>query len=187
MRQLLNRWAKYPRSSFVWQQYRAVDLAHCIRPAERGFTLTEVLVSLLIVSSYVVVTMQALVIAAIFSSKAEQYDRGFTWIQEDLELVRFRASQYEKDATPSSKCSATTPAGGLAAGLLADIGGSPKVIGPRFIGGKELILTRTAVYATAADPNKLLKIDYAVTPKAGGTAIATLSTEVLPNAALKCS
>jgi prepilin-type N-terminal cleavage/methylation domain-containing protein len=156
------------------------------RKQQSGFTLIEVLVSLLIVSSFVIVTMEALLIAAIFSSRAEQYDRSFTWIQEDLEFVRFRASEYEKNAFPSSRCSATDPANGLAAGLLSDIGGSPKVIGPRFIGGKDLILTRTAVYATAVNPYKLLKIDYVVTPQAGGSAIATLSTEVLPNAALNC-
>ncbi|MBW4552891.1 MAG: prepilin-type cleavage/methylation domain-containing protein [Aphanocapsa sp. GSE-SYN-MK-11-07L] len=156
------------------------------RRPEQGFTLTEVIVSLVMVVGFVGATMQTLMLAAIFSSRAEQYDRAFTWIQEDLELVRFRASEYEKNAFPSPKCSATSPAHGLAAGLLADLGGSPKVFGPRFIGGKDLILTRTAVYATAADPFNLLKIDYVVTPQTGGSAIATLSTEVLPNAALKC-
>jgi type II secretory pathway pseudopilin PulG len=167
-------------------------LRHCTSPLDKqrrsaqGFTLTEVIVSLVMVVSFVVATMQAMMLAAIFSSRAEQYDRSFTWIQEDLELVRFKASEYEKNAFPSTRCSVTTSANGLAAGLLADLGGSPKVFGPRFIGGKDLILTRTAVYATTADPFNLLKIDYVVTPEAGGAAIATLSTEVLPNAALKC-
>jgi prepilin-type N-terminal cleavage/methylation domain-containing protein len=181
------RSAKRPLYSLVtllWDRHRAYLLTK--GKQQSGFTLIEVLVSLLIVSSFVIVTMEALLLAAIFSSRAEQYDRSFIWIQEDLELVRFKASEYEKNAFPSTKCSATDPANGLAAGLLSDIGGSPKVMGPRFIGGKELILTRTAVYATAVNPYKLLKIDYVVTPQAGGSAIATLSTEVLPNAALKC-
>jgi prepilin-type N-terminal cleavage/methylation domain-containing protein len=171
---------------FIWTRRRVWPLATGLGRSAQGFSLTEVLASVVIISIFAMMTMDILVIAAIFSARAEQYDKAFTWIQEDLELVRFKASEYEKNAFPSSLCNATLPANGLAAGLLNVLGGSPLVLGPRIMGGKPVILTRKADYVTAADPFKLLKIDYVVTPQAGGTQIASLSTEVLPNAALKC-
>jgi prepilin-type N-terminal cleavage/methylation domain-containing protein len=176
----------HPFVRLLWYRYLVYSPAKWIRQSETGFTLAEVLISLLIVSIFVMVTLEALMLAAIFKTRAEQYDQAYTWIQEDLELVKFKASEYEKDAFPPARCSATDPSNGLAAGFLSDIGGSPQVMGPRLLGGKNLILTRTAVYATSADPFKLLQINYAVTPQDGGTAIATLYTEVLPHAALKC-
>lgn len=157
---------------------------------EQGFTLAEVLVSMMITSIFFAVAMQAVVIAAILKARAEQYDEAVTWIQEDLELVIRQASEY--DPAPS-RCNAPTSAGGLAAGLLNDsedllggIGGTPETDGPRTLGGTPFIRTRTADYATSADPFKLLKLTYTVAPKSGGSAIATVSTEVIPAAALKC-
>lgn len=150
---------------------------------EQGFTLAEVLVSILITSIFFAVAMQAVVIAAIFKARAEQYDEAVTWIQEDSELVIHQASEY--DPYPS-KCSAATSANGLAAGLLDYIGGTPKTEGLRILGGTAFILTRTADYATSFDPFKLLKLTYTVTPQSGGSAIATVSTEVVPDAVFKC-
>lgn len=131
--------------------------------------------------------MQSFVIAAMFKARADQYDRAVTWIQEDLEFVVNRAGEYEQNAYPySSRCSAASAAGGLAAGLLSEIGGTPQIAGPRTLGGKAFTLTRTAVYATSTNPFKLLQLSYTVTPLGGGPAIATINTEVIPDAALKC-
>lgn len=159
---------------------------------EQGFTLTEMLVAMLITSMFVALTMQAVVIAAIFKARTEQYDQAITWIQEDSELVINQSSEYEKNAYPySSKCNAAVAADGLAAGfasLLNDptgIGDTFKIDGPRTFGGKAFILTRTAVYATSYNPFKLLEITYIVAPQSG-TAIATISTEVIADAAFRC-
>ena len=60
---------------------------------EQGFTLIEVLVAILIATIFVTVTMQAMVIAAIFKIKAQEYSEATNWIQEDVENVKFQASQ----------------------------------------------------------------------------------------------
>lgn len=59
---------------------------------EQGFTLVEVLVAILITTLFVSVTMQGMVIAAIFKAKAQEHAETTTWIQEDLENVKYQAA-----------------------------------------------------------------------------------------------
>lgn len=59
---------------------------------EQGFTLTEVLVAILITSVFVLTAMQAMVIAAVMRVKAKQLAEATTWIQQDLENGRFQAT-----------------------------------------------------------------------------------------------
>lgn len=59
----------------------------------QGFTLVEVLVAILITTLFVSVAMQAMVIAAVFRVKAQEYAEATTWIQTDLEAtVKYQAS-----------------------------------------------------------------------------------------------
>jgi len=74
---------------------------------EQGFTLVEVLVSILIVTVFVGVSMQAMVIAAVFKARAKQHSEATTWIQEDLENVKYRAAQLNY-ATLGTAAIATT-------------------------------------------------------------------------------
>ncbi|WP_009631635.1 type IV pilus modification PilV family protein [Synechocystis sp. PCC 7509] len=156
----------------------------------QGFTIIEVVVSMLIITIFLAIAMHLMVVAAIFKARADQYDRAIVWIQEDLEQAIAIAQQYEQNATPySTKCSATVASNGLAAGLLNDptgIGGTPKNFGVRSFGSTSFTMTRTADYATSFDPFKLLRLNYSVTPANGGSAIATISTEVIANATFKC-
>ncbi|PSB35040.1 prepilin-type N-terminal cleavage/methylation domain-containing protein [Chlorogloea sp. CCALA 695] len=157
---------------------------------QKGFTLIEVLVSMLIIVMFLGIAMHLMVIASIFKARAEQYDRAVVWIQEDLEQTIFIAQGYEHDATPYSlKCNATVASSGLAAGLLEDphgIGGTPKNFGTKSIGGTTFTMTRTADYTNSFDPFKLLTLNYTVAPANGGAAIVTISTEVIANAVFKC-
>lgn len=59
---------------------------------EQGFTLVEVLVSILIATVFVATAMQAMVVATLFKAKARQYAEATTWIQEDLENIKHKAS-----------------------------------------------------------------------------------------------
>lgn len=74
---------------------------------EQGFTLIEVLVSVVMVTVFVAVTMQAMVIAAIFKAKAKRYSEATTWIQEDLENVKYEAAKL-KTATLKVPAESTT-------------------------------------------------------------------------------
>ncbi len=158
--------------------------------SQQGFTLIEVLVSMLIVVMFMIIGMNLMVIASIFKARAEQYNRAVVWIQEDLESAIATAKEYEQNATPYSiKCNATVASSGLAAGLLNDptgIGGTPKNFGKKMFAGRSFTMTRTADYANSFDPFKLLKLTYTVVPSSGGAAIATISTEVIANAVFKC-
>jgi prepilin-type N-terminal cleavage/methylation domain-containing protein len=157
-----------------------------------GFTLVEVIVAIMVASIFIAITMQTIMAAAFFRSRAEQFDEAVNWIQEDLESVIKRSGQYESETFPraySSRCDAANAAGGLPAGFIDDVaglGGAVVTVGTKSFGGKSFELKRTADYATSPDPKLLLKVFYEVIPVGGGAAIATTTTEVLPYAVLKC-
>lgn len=132
--------------------------------------------------------MQALVTAAAFRGRAAQYDEAISWIQEDLEAVVSRASQYESSVLPfSSTCNATTAANGMAASFINnDLGGRTTVLGPRNLGGESHTLNRVADFAGTSDPFRLIGLFYTVTPTGGGIPVATVRTEVIPYAVLRC-
>lgn len=62
---------------------------------EQGFTLVEVLVAILITTLFVGVAMQSMVIAAIFKARAQEFAEATTWIQEDLENVKYEAAKFQ--------------------------------------------------------------------------------------------
>jgi prepilin-type N-terminal cleavage/methylation domain-containing protein len=163
------------------------------RKQAAGFALIEVMVAIMVSSIFVAITMQAIVAAAFFRSRAEQFDEGVNWIQEDLESVIKRAGQYETDIFPraySSRCNASSNSDGLPAGFMNDtvagLGGAEVTVGTKAFGGKSFQLKRSANYERSSDPKLLLKVSYEVVPEGGGKAIATTTTEVLPYAVLKC-
>jgi prepilin-type N-terminal cleavage/methylation domain-containing protein len=57
----------------------------------QGFTLTEVLVAILIVVVFAGIAMQAMVVAVAFKVKARQFSEATNWIQQDLENVKQQA------------------------------------------------------------------------------------------------
>jgi len=156
-----------------------------------GFSLVEVLVAMMVTMIFVAIMLQMFVAAAFFRSKGVQYNQAFNWIQEDYELVFKRASEYEANVEPASTfCAATTPANGLAANFLNDtavgLGGATVNLGPKTFGGQSFQLTRVGDYASSANPYKLLKLTYTVTPTSRGDAIANINTEVAIYAGFKC-
>ncbi|NJK41381.1 MAG: prepilin-type N-terminal cleavage/methylation domain-containing protein [Acaryochloridaceae cyanobacterium SU_2_1] len=162
-----------------------------LRQSSQGFTLVEVLVSMLVAVIFVSMTMQALVTSAMFRIAATQYDEAVSWIQEDLEAVVRQAAQYETTALPySSLCAAQTSANGLAASFINDstggLGGSSATLGPRALGGKYYNMTRTATYTDSYDPFKVLYVTYTVIPQGETRPIANVRTEVIPHGVFKC-
>lgn len=158
---------------------------------EQGLSIPEVVVSLVAGSIFVIMLLQNILTAAGFKARSEQYDKAIIWIQEDFEQVKYQASEYQKNINPySTTCLAVDPNSGFAASFMNDatvgLGGATKNFPARNLGGKSLVMRRTAVYAGSADPYKILQLTYTVTPAAGGAEVASLSTEVVPYAALKC-
>ncbi len=155
---------------------------------DQGFSLLEVLVSMLVASLFVGITMQAIFAAAVFRAKADEYDTAVSWIQEDHEKVIQQAYQYEISVLPhSSHCGASLAANGMAAGFLTNgLGGQIATIGPRTMGGKPYVLNRVGDFANSSDPFRLLQLTYTVTPQGGGPPVATVNTEVIPQAVFNC-
>ena len=63
------------------------------RSTEEGFTLLETLVAMLVATTFVAATMQAMVIAAYSRIRAQETSEATTLIQEDLEEVKFIATK----------------------------------------------------------------------------------------------
>ena len=75
---------------------------------EQGFTLAEVLIAIIITTLFVGVTMQGMVIAVLFRVKAQEYTEATSWIQEDLEDVKYKADNFQ---FPQTRLTADATAG----------------------------------------------------------------------------
>lgn len=223
---------------------------------EKGFTLTEVMVAILITSVFVATAMQAMVIAAVMKVKARQYSVATNWMQEDLEGVRFTASQLGEltsDAAagsnsiflshvntlavsdlltigseshsiqsisgntvtlnsalsnsfaagtkvlPINKCDPDNDQEGFAHYLRKNLPDVPLQvstnIGEKTIAGSLYRLERDGPEEgdTSVRPNinndkpfEVMKIKYEVKPDDGGTTIARMYAEVIPDVAYQC-
>ena len=154
--------------------------------AEQGFTMLEILVSMLIATSFVLLSMQALVMATIFRVQAQRIEQANFWLQEDMENAKILAAGIAQD---NQKCSASTFTNGYAEDLKNTLDTNNPVT-PRSILGIEYNLERTYITAGSTAPHKMLKINYQVREWDGsaytGEAIAKDYIELIPDAALQC-
>lgn len=144
---------------------------------EQGFTLTEVLVATLVVSGFIAASMQAVVLATAFKVRAKQYAEATTFIQENLEFVKLRASQYgnpQRCNTDLDGDGTFESNEGYAQGLLADLGGSPFSV-PKQIADRPHTLTGTAAVRNVA-PFEVLQIAYSVAPNSARTTLTSAAT-----------
>ncbi len=155
---------------------------------DRGFTVVEVLVGMMLSLIFVTITMQIFVTAAYLRAQSTQYNDAYNWVQEDFEQVMSLAQNYQLGASPyPAQCEAETPDTGLAASFLNDVmEGESMTSGPRDFGGRSFMLTRTGDYNTSTSPDRLLNVNYSIVPVGGGETFFTLQTKVLIYAALKC-
>ena len=155
--------------------------------AERGFSMIEAVVAMMLVTIFINISLQLLLAATAVRVIAREKAEATTWIEADLETVKFRASQY----SDSSKCNAINSNAGYAIGFRDAIPATNGLDAPtdltlnKTINANNFILTRTANPRTIP-PYDVLEIRYRVTSEFG-LKIATLYTEVIPNAALNCS
>jgi type II secretory pathway pseudopilin PulG len=160
-------------------------------PNVSGLSLVESMVALVILMILISVVLQLMGSTAWLASQAERNNQAMHWIQADVENVKLRAREYEKNAFPYSSYCTQPPAAadnGLASKFITDeLGGILTTTqGPREIGGGPLVLKRTATYASSPDPHKIVQLNYIVTPPGGGKTIAEFDIEVVPYAAFKC-
>ena len=157
-----------------------------------GFTLVEVLVGLLVISGFISTAMQAFLTATVFKVKGQELSEATTWIQEDLELVRFKANRlhYVIDSDPTKStykpeetaCEGTTNTG-YAAALNGDLEPVERSK-TSAIGSRPYTLSRTITLPSSA-PFNVLTLEYQVA-SADDVPIAITHTKVIPDASLAC-
>ena len=219
--------------------------------SNKGFSLVEVIVGMLIALLFVTTSLQLMVYALVLASQGRGSSTAKNWIQEDLEQVKSLANSYKSTTLSSATtvgsttltvnwttgfaagdivrigsdpddytvsgvsgttitlasgigtvqpsnanvsavnmCYATTAATGFAFALRSNLPAVATTI--KAIGGNNYTLTRgsagggTTPAITATAPFNVLQISYKVVPEGETDPIATLDTEVIPDAAIKC-
>ena len=171
------------------------------QPQEAGFTLSDVLVAILLVTTFVAVAMQGLVVAMLLKSKALQIAEANRWVQADLEQIRSQVALSQLPLTPNQlRCHPASVDAGFA-DLIRDNLAKGNVTGADDYSlmplvetsqmGKTFQIARTlSIPATPENTTaKILGIQYTVTPSSGSILqqpILHFYTEVMPDAALQC-
>ncbi|WP_010471260.1 hypothetical protein [Acaryochloris sp. CCMEE 5410] len=154
---------------------------------DTGFTLVEVLVGLLVIVGFISTAMQALVTATVFKVKGQELSEATTWIQEDIERVRFKAKRFglgENVNLPA--CQAIDNTSGYAALLQDEINANAPVDTDKLsaIGNRPYTLIRTPDLPSDA-PFNVLSLEYQVV-SADNIPIAVVQTKVIPDKSLEC-
>jgi hypothetical protein len=166
-----------------------------------GFTLSEVLVAILLTTTFVAVAMQGMVVAMLLKSKALHLAEANHWVQADLEQIRSQISSSQILISPNrQRCHPATIDIGFADLVRDSLAGSDitgtadhqlatliqtSQTGKTFQVARTLNIPTTPANTTA----KILGIQYTVTPSNRGSLeqpILRLYTEVMPDAALEC-
>lgn len=150
---------------------------------EKGFTILEVLVTILVISGFLLGSLQAIVIATVFRVQAQDKQEAANWVQQDLELIRYQAFVLDNGTAVTATCTS-----GYASALNTQIGSITNPVG---INNRNYSVTRTPT-----SNSNILTINYTVNYASGhprfksasgaDNTVTTLSTEVIPNAALDC-
>lgn len=180
------RTAKRKLSSALLRQFLRGSEQFSVERSQ-GFTLIEVLVSIILLTTFMSVTMATLVTASLVKLRANGLTTVTNWIEEDLEEVRLQASLISYTSN-TSRCNATSTDTGFADALkdVLDGGQVPVARGGRqTVGSKTYTLTRQSnIVATA--PFEVLRLTYTVTDSGSNSTFTTTYTEVVPNAAFEC-
>lgn len=141
---------------------------------EEGFTLVEVLVAILITTLFTATSMQAMVFAAIFRTRAQESAEATTWIQEDLENVKYQASRYKDD----TECDANNVDDGYADGfrdllLGVSINGTYSNLSSKSFRTKKAFINRRTTTPLDTSPYNLLQISYDVLPTFGNSPLSS--------------
>jgi hypothetical protein len=171
-------------------------------PAQTGgFTLSEVLLAILLTTIFVAVAMQGMVVAMLLKSKALHMAEADRWVQADLEQMRsqltvtqlpFAVNRLRCHPTSNDLGFADLVRDNLAGGNVTGTSDYPlAVLVATSRTGKTFQIARTlSIPITPENPDaKILGIQYTVTPTNRGSVeqpIFHIYTEVMADAALQC-
>lgn len=170
-----------------------LKLAQKLLQKDRGFTIVEVLVAILIASLFVGVAMQAVVVAALFRAKAQEFTAATNWIQEDLEQVKYESDDLEfpqttMTAAGSVGASSITISSTVAGGSTSDfsvndtlkIGTDTTSYKITAVSGTTLTISPTLAKAQVANTEVFATKKCSATTKSTGLADALRDKIILP-------
>jgi hypothetical protein len=166
-----------------------------------GFTLSEVLLAILLTTIFVAVALQGMVVAMLLKSKALHMAEADRWVQADLEQIRsqltvpqlpFAVNRLRCHPTSADLGFADLVRDNLAGGNVTGTADYPlAMLVATSRTGKTFQIARTlSIPITPENPDaKILGIQYTVTPTNRGSLeppIFHIYTEVMADAALQC-
>jgi hypothetical protein len=169
--------------------------------AEAGFTMSEVILAILLVTTFVAVTLQGMAIAMLLKSKTLQLAEASRWVQMDVESIRSNiTSNHLPFGSNQNLCHPQTADLGFA-DLIRDNLAGGNVTGTADYDLAPLVTTsitsktfqiarKLSIPATPENADaKIIGIEYTVSPSNGANLeqpILHFYTEVMPDAALQC-
>jgi Tfp pilus assembly protein PilV len=123
------------------QRFHLIDrlyrLKYCLvarsRTAEAGFTMSEVLVAILITTTFVSVALQGMVVAMLLKAKALHMAEADRWVQTDIEHIRAKITLSQLPLGDNqSKCHPVSADRGFAALVSDNLVGVSSVNCPYF-------------------------------------------------------
>lgn len=160
-----------------------------IRTSDQGFTMIEVLVAILLATSFVLIATQAIVIAAVLRVNARRISDASLWMQQELEQIQYKAYTLaaDSDLTDTNLCYAQNATNGYAKSLLDQISTtttSKPILGKTYY----LRYNPNPPVIRNEAPFDVLQISLEVNSESNGTGVrlAEIHTEVIPNAAISC-
>ncbi len=180
------------------------SLSGKLKENEAGFSLIEVLVTILVITLFLLGALQATVLATLIRVQGQDKTEASNWIQRDLELIRSQSFNLDRTGTSYSpntaSCTGSIYGSRLGTnisgafpeetGIIINVNNKPYQIFRDYLPvGNVLRITYTVSYA-AAHPRYIASASYNAgtlpTPPTNANIISTLSTEVVPNASLSC-
>ncbi len=180
------------------QRFQFIDRSLAL---EGGFTLSEVILAILIVTIFVTVALQGMVVAMLLKSKSLQLSEANRWVLMDVESIRSKITTNQLPfGTNQHLCHPQSADLGFADLLRDNLAGgnvtgtadydlaplvTTSITSKTFQIARKLTIPATAENADA----KILGIEYTVSPSHGASLeqpILHLYTEVMPDAALQC-
>jgi type II secretory pathway pseudopilin PulG len=166
--------------------------------SQEGFTFMEVLVAMLVALAFTLIAVQTIAISTVFKVNARRLSEATNWIREDLEQVRYQASNYyATNFTLTCTNSLTSEVTGYAGVFQANLGA--QTITSRKLFNKPYVLTRSAqVYGVSFGslaPYNTVKISYQIQPAdptnpaiaaPNSTVLSYLQSEVTPDESYFC-
>lgn len=161
-----------------------------------GFTLIEVLVTILVVTGFVLGSLQAVVLATFFRVQAQDKNEALNWVQQDLELIRYQAFMFDRQADGTYEEDEGT-CGSYGEDFRISIADNSPALHPTTESIDIGLETNQRTYNVQREytpSGNTLQITHTVNygdthPRRNpnNNQVTTLSTEVIPDAALSCN